>query len=89
MAVSQLIGASIKRREDPELITGTGSFVVDLPQTAVAHLYVVRSPQAHARILGPETSRARDAGGVLAVWPGEPLIATSPAPLPPPVRFAA
>ena len=48
MAVSQLIGASIKRREDPELVTGSGNFVEDISQTALAYLYVVRSTQAHA-----------------------------------------
>ncbi len=89
MAVSQLIGASIKRREDPELITGTGSFVEDLPQTAVAHLYVVRSTQAHARILGIETSRAKEASGVLAIWTGKDLMSEFQAPLPVTVSFVA
>jgi len=89
MAVSQLIGASIKRREDPQLITGSGSFVEDMPQTAVAHLYVVRSTQAHARILGIETSRAREASGVLAIWTGKDLQPEFQAPLPVTVSFVA
>jgi len=87
MAVSQLIGASIKRREDPELVTGGGTFVEDLSQTAVAHLYVVRSTQAHARILGIDSSRAREASGVLAIWTGKDLQPEFQAPLPVTVSF--
>jgi len=87
MAVSQLIGASIKRREDPELVTGGGTFVEDMPQTAVAHLYVVRSTQAHARILGIDASRAREASGVLAIWTGKDLQPEFQAPLPVTVSF--
>src|SRR5438874_8201554 len=82
MAVSQLIGASIKRREDPELVTGSGNFVDDSSQTALAYLYVVRSTQAHARIEGIETSRAKDADGVLAVWTGKDLMPEFQSPLP-------
>src|ERR671937_135141 len=70
MAVSQLIGAPVRRREDPELITGTGSYVDDLPSTGVLHMYVVRSPHGHARIQGIETARVREADGVVAVLTG-------------------
>src|ERR1700694_2902127 len=82
MAVSQLIGASIKRREDPELVTGRGTFVDDMSQTGLAYLYVVRSTQAHARIEGIETSRAKEADGVLAVWTGKDLMPEFQSPLP-------
>ena len=44
MAVSQMIGASIKRREDPRLVTGTGSYVDDIPQTAVVHIRHAAKP---------------------------------------------
>src|SRR2546428_4856851 len=30
MAISQMVGASVKRREDPRLVTGTGSYVTDI-----------------------------------------------------------
>jgi len=59
MAVSTMIGASIKRREDPELVTGNGSFVDDMQRTGLVHMHVVRSTEAHARILGIETGRAK------------------------------
>ncbi|TMD41720.1 MAG: xanthine dehydrogenase family protein molybdopterin-binding subunit [Chloroflexi bacterium] len=87
MAVSQMIGASIKRREDPRLVTGTGSYVDDIPQTAVVHMHVVRSTEAHARILSIETGRAREADGVLAVFTGKDLKSEFNAPLPVTVCF--
>src|SRR3984893_5078516 len=87
MAVSQLIGASIKRREDPELVTGSGNFVDDKSQTALAYLHVVRSTQAHARIEAIETSRAKEASGVLAIWTGKALMPEFQSPLPVTVTF--
>src|SRR5207244_10740406 len=71
MAISQMVGASIKRREDPELVTGTGSFVDDLPQTGLAYMYIVRSTEPHARIFTIETSLAREADGVVAIFTGK------------------
>src|SRR5438309_11847762 len=71
MAISQMVGASIKRREDPRLVTGTGSYVDDIPQTAVVHMHVIRSSEAHARILGIETGRAKEADGVIAILTGK------------------
>ena len=87
MAVSQMIGASIKRREDPALVTGTGTFVDDIPQAAVVHMSIVRSTEAHARIVAIDTSRAKDADGVIAVFTGKDLKAEFGAPLPVTVTF--
>src|SRR3989440_236555 len=87
MAISQMVGASIKRREDPRLVTGTGSYVDDIPQTALVHMHVVRSSEAHARILGIETARAKEADGVLAILTGKDLKPEFGAPLPVTVCF--
>src|SRR4029077_1259582 len=87
MAVSQMIGASIKRREDPALVTGTGTFVDDIPQTAVVHMAIVRSTEAHARIVAIDTTRAKDADGVVAVFTGKDLKVEFGAPLPVTVTF--
>ncbi len=87
MAVSQMIGASIKRREDPALVTGTGTFVDDIPQTAVVHMAIVRSTEAHARIVGIDTTSAKDADGVVAVFTGNDLKTEFGAPLPVTVTF--
>ena len=82
MAISQMVGASIKRREDPRLVTGTGSYVDDLPQTAIVHMVVVRSTDPHARITGIDTTRAKEADGVVAVFTGKELLSEFGAPLP-------
>jgi carbon-monoxide dehydrogenase large subunit len=82
MAISQMIGASVKRREDPRLVTGTGRYVDDLPQTGLVYMHVVRATEAHARILGIDTVRAKEADGVIAVFTGKELKPEFNAPLP-------
>ncbi|HUY54138.1 MAG TPA: molybdopterin cofactor-binding domain-containing protein [Candidatus Nanopelagicaceae bacterium] len=67
MAVSQLIGARVQRREDPRLITGRGRFIEDHVLPGLTHMAVVRSPHPHARIVGIDVTAARSAPGVLAV----------------------
>ena len=57
MAVTSMIGARIQRREDPKLITGHGNFIDDVNLVNMAHMSVVRSPHAHARIRSIDTSR--------------------------------
>jgi carbon-monoxide dehydrogenase large subunit len=68
MAVSQLVGAKIHRREDPRLITGHGRYTDDLAKPGVLHMIVVRSPHAHARIKSIGTDAAKKAPGVVAVY---------------------
>ena len=67
MAVTTMIGARIQRREDPKLITGHGHFIDDVSLVNMAHMSVVRSPYAHARITSIDTSGAKAAKGVVAV----------------------
>jgi carbon-monoxide dehydrogenase large subunit len=61
------VGRSLTRREDASLITGTGAFLDDLKPGRVTYARFVRSSVAHARILGVDTSAARQCDGVLAV----------------------
>ncbi len=68
MAISQMIGAKIHRREDPRLITGGGHYVEDLKLAGALQLMVVRSPYPHARITSINTDRARAMPGVVAVF---------------------
>jgi aerobic carbon-monoxide dehydrogenase large subunit len=82
MAISQMVGASIKRREDPRLVTGSGRYVDDISQAAVLQMHVVRSTEAHARILSIDVTRAREADGVIAVFTGKDLKPDFAAPLP-------
>jgi carbon-monoxide dehydrogenase large subunit len=81
MAISQLIGAPIKRREDPELVTGIGNFVDDLTLPGLLYMQVVRSTLAHARIRSIDTARAREADGVVAVFTGKDLAADLKGPI--------
>ncbi|MFZ0218284.1 MAG: molybdopterin cofactor-binding domain-containing protein [Candidatus Dormiibacterota bacterium] len=67
MAVSQLVGAKIHRREDPRLISGHGRFIDDHTRPGTVYLSVVRSPHAHARITNLDASEAKAAPGVIAV----------------------
>jgi carbon-monoxide dehydrogenase large subunit len=70
MARARLIGSSVRRVEDPRLITGAGTYIGDLGQTGVLHARFVRSPYAHARISGIDTSAALALPGVVAVYTG-------------------
>ncbi|MBV9581290.1 MAG: molybdopterin-dependent oxidoreductase [Chloroflexi bacterium] len=67
MAISQMIGARIHRREDPHLITGGGRYVEDLIRPGTLTMGIVRSPHAHARIDAIHTDAARGMPGVVAV----------------------
>src|SRR3979411_1366817 len=68
MAISQMIGARIHRREDPHLITGGGRFIEDLVRPGTLAMAVVRSPHPHARIKSIDSSRAKAISG--GVTPG-------------------
>src|SRR2546425_2896435 len=61
------IGLSVKRREDRRLLTGRGHYVDDVRLPHLCHAAIVRSPHAHARIVGVDTRRATALPGVLAV----------------------
>src|SRR5574337_755504 len=62
-----LIGAEVRRREDPALVQGTARFVEDLVLPRTAAMVVLRSPHAHARIRRIDVGRAATLPGVLAV----------------------
>ncbi len=70
MPVSKLVGARVKRREDPRLIRGVGQYVDDISLPGMLHVAILRSPYAHARIKGLETDAARRHPGVVAVVTG-------------------
>ncbi|SRR6266542_625583 len=67
MAITQLVGAKIHRREDPRLITGGGRFTEDMIRVGTLSMVVVRSPHAHARITGINITQAQALPGVVAV----------------------
>lgn len=71
-------GARTQRLEDPRLLTGRGRFVDDLHLPGMLHAAFLRSPFAHARIRGLDTSAALALPGVVAVHTWRDL----PEPLP-------
>jgi carbon-monoxide dehydrogenase large subunit len=73
MATARLLGASIKRREDPRFITGKGNYVDDLKLAGMTYATFVRSPHAHAGIRKIDTSKALKHPGVVAVFTGKDM----------------
>ncbi len=62
------IGESVTRLEDRPLLVGKGAYADDLSFTGQLHLRMVRSPEAHGRIISIDTSAALALPGVFAVW---------------------
>ena len=62
-----ILGTAVLRVEDPDLLTGAGRYVDDLPIEGALHLAFVRSPYPHARIEGIDASAATGMPGVVAV----------------------
>src|SRR5437773_7409650 len=63
----KFIGDRLLRKEDPRLVQGQGRYVGDITLPGMLHAAIVRSPHAHARILGIDASRALEAPGVAGV----------------------
>jgi aerobic carbon-monoxide dehydrogenase large subunit len=81
IAAERYTGASIKRSEDPRILTGTGRYVDDIKLPQMLHAAFVRSPLAHARVLSVDVSAARALPGVVAAFTGADLEAmTIPGP---------
>ena len=71
--ISKMMGASVKRKEDPRLITGHGKYTDDVKLVGMLYLYVLRSPYAHAKINKIDVSKAKAVPGVRAVVTGAEL----------------
>jgi carbon-monoxide dehydrogenase large subunit len=54
------IGRSVPRLEDRRLLTGAARFVADLELPGMLEMHVVRSPHAHARLVGVDASALGD-----------------------------
>jgi len=81
IAAERYTGASIKRSEDPRILTGAGRYVDDIKLPGMLHAAFVRSPLAHGLVLSVDVSAARALPGVVAVLTGADLEAmTVPGP---------
>ena len=67
---TDVLGAPVKRVEDPRFISGKGRYLDDIKLPGMAHLAILRSPYAHANIRSIDTSAAKAAPGVVAVITG-------------------
>src|SRR3954452_12320054 len=67
------VGQSMRRKEDPRMITGRGRYVDDMVVAGMLYMAVVRSPEAHARIVSIDAPAAKQLPGVHGVFPGEAL----------------
>src|SRR5258705_1779649 len=73
MATPRLMGAEVKRKEDPRLITGTSTYVGDLALPGMHYVAFVRSPHAHARFRRIDVAPALKRAGVFKVVPGNEI----------------
>src|SRR5262245_28480198 len=86
---------TVRRREDPRLITGRGEFIDDLRVAGTLHAAFLRSPHAHARLRRIDVAAAAKAPGVVGVFvaddlgrAGEPMPIYAPHPaLPVPCKI--
>ncbi|WP_299645182.1 xanthine dehydrogenase family protein molybdopterin-binding subunit [uncultured Chloroflexus sp.] len=74
MAYAALIGAEVKRREDPRLLRGQGTYVSDLRLPGMLYVAITRSPYAHARIVAIDKAAALAMPEVVAVYTGADLL---------------
>jgi carbon-monoxide dehydrogenase large subunit len=70
---SGLIGASIRRVEDPVLVAGKGCYTDDIQLPRMLHLAFLRSPYPHAKVISINTTAAKAMPGVEAVLTGAEL----------------
>ncbi|MGH8760529.1 MAG: xanthine dehydrogenase family protein molybdopterin-binding subunit, partial [Burkholderiales bacterium] len=75
MADMNLIGASVKRKEDYRFLTGAGTYTDDVRLDRQSYAYFLRSPHAHAGIRSINTDKAKKAPGVLGVFTGQDIAA--------------
>jgi len=81
-AASEGFGKPVRRVEDARLVTGRGSFSDDVNLPGQAYAAFVRSPHAHARIVGVDGAVALKLPGVLAVLTGADAAADGLRPIP-------
>lgn len=67
MVLSKYVGAVVKRKEDPRLITGSSTYVDDIKIPGTLHVAFVRSQYPHALIKSIDASEALAFPGVVKV----------------------
>lgn len=65
------VGARERKQRGDRFVTGKVTYINDVVVPGTAHVAVLRSPHAHARIRSVDVTRARKAQGVLAAINGD------------------
>jgi carbon-monoxide dehydrogenase large subunit len=81
-----ILGTRVLRTEDPGFLTTGAVYTEDVQDerlTGAGYVHFVRSTIAHARINGIDTSAAKNADGVIAVYTAEDLAGAGVGPLRP------
>src|SRR5438270_7772213 len=73
MALAYGIGARVRRREDPRLVTGSGTYVDDIQVPKLCHATFIRSYVSHALVRSLDAASALRANGVIAVFTASDL----------------
>jgi carbon-monoxide dehydrogenase large subunit len=80
-------GQTVRRIEDPALVTGKGRFTDDISLPGQTHIVFVRSPYAHARINSVDMTGALEMPGVIAAFSGADLVQAGVKPMSMPLPF--
>lgn len=80
MSTTSVMGGIVRRKEDPSLIRGTGTYVDDIKRAGELAVVFVRSPFAAAKINSIDTEAAKAALGVHAVYTAEDVRHLGPNP---------
>ncbi|HEY6398666.1 MAG TPA: molybdopterin cofactor-binding domain-containing protein, partial [Solirubrobacteraceae bacterium] len=75
------VGRAMRRKEDPRMITGRARYVDDIAIPGTLWIAIVRSTEAHAKIISIDKSVAAERNDVVAVFTGEDLVGDFAAPM--------
>ena len=76
------VGQSMRRKEDPRMITGGSRYTDNMVLPGQLYVAIVRSPEAHARIVSIDTSGALERPDVVTVLTGEDMAGDFAGPIP-------
>src|SRR5437660_5378925 len=82
MAIGNMVGASVRRHEDPKLVTGAGTYVDDIKLPGMLYVGIVRSPYAHARITKVDMGSLNNEKWVVGKMMGKEVRERQKSPLP-------
>ena len=71
---TQIFGAPIKRREDPAFLRGDAKFTADIDLPGMAHVAILHSTRAHAKINRVNITMAAKMPGVVRIFTGKDIV---------------